>query len=46
SALSKGMPLKDALRFANAAAAISVTRKGAAVSSPTYEEIIRFLEVH
>lgn len=46
AALSMGMDIKEALRFANAAAAISVTRKGAAVSSPTYEEIISFMEAH
>ncbi|BAL81537.1 ribokinase [Caldisericum exile] len=46
AALSKGMSIKDALRFGNAAAAISVTRKGAAISSPTYDEIVKFLEVH
>jgi len=42
--LSKGYSLTDALRFAVAASAISVTRKGAAVSSPTIEEIEKFLE--
>ena len=46
AALSMGMDIKEALRFANAAAAISVTRKGAAVSSPTYEEIISFMEAY
>ncbi|MBP8613095.1 MAG: ribokinase [Candidatus Atribacteria bacterium] len=46
TALSKGYEIEDALKFANAASAISVTRKGAAVSSPIYEEIIKFLEAH
>ncbi len=46
TALSKGYKIEDALKFASAASAISVTRKGAAVSSPTYEEVIKFLEAH
>jgi ribokinase len=39
TALSEGMPLTDAVRFANAAAAISVTRMGAQPSIPTKAEI-------
>lgn len=46
SALSKNVEIEKALKFATASAAISVTRKGAAISSPTYEEIIKFLEEH
>ena len=33
------MPVDDAIRFANTAAAISVTRKGAQTSVPTREEV-------
>ena len=43
AALLKGMDLIEASRFASAAAAISVTRPGAAVSSPYIEEIDKFL---
>ena len=42
-ALGEGKPLLDAVRFANAAAAISVTRLGAQPSAPTRGEIERFL---
>ena len=38
-ALSEEMPVDDAIRFANTAAAISVTRKGAQTSVPTREEV-------
>jgi ribokinase len=41
--LSLGRPDVDAIRFANAAAAISVTRPGAAASMPAREEIEEFL---
>jgi len=44
-ALIKGMKIKQALEFANAAAAISVTRKGAQPSIPSYNEIMRFLKI-
>ena len=43
SALSKDVPIEQALVYASAAAAISVTRKGAAVSSPYKDEINEFL---
>lgn len=43
-ALGEGKPLLDAIRFANAAAAISVTRLGAQPSAPTRAEIERFLK--
>jgi len=46
SMLSRGESIEYALLFATAASAISVTRKGAAVSSPTYDEVIKFLEEH
>jgi len=42
-ALSEGMAMPEALRFANAAAAISVTRLGAQVSIPSREEVGQFL---
>ncbi|RLD13501.1 MAG: ribokinase, partial [Caldiserica bacterium] len=44
SALFLGMNIRDAIKYASAASAISVTRKGAATSSPLKEEIINFLE--
>ncbi|HRT08533.1 MAG TPA: ribokinase [Candidatus Paceibacterota bacterium] len=40
-ALGEGQPLLDAVRFAQAAAAISVTRLGAQPSAPTRKEIHR-----
>lgn len=43
-ALGEGKALLDAVRFANAAAAISVTRLGAQPSEPTRTEIERFLQ--
>jgi ribokinase len=42
-ALSEGREPADALRFANAAAAISVTRTGAQASIPTRAEVDAFL---
>lgn len=42
--LAAGRTLPEAIRFANAAAAISVTRKGAQTSVPAEEEVIRLLE--
>ena len=42
-ALAEGQPLDQAVRFANAAGAISVTRIGAQPSAPNREEIERFL---
>jgi ribokinase len=38
-ALAEGSPLAEAVRFANAAAALSVTKLGAQPSAPTREEI-------
>ena len=46
TAISEGMSLKEAIRFANAAAAISVTRLGAQPSAPKREEIEHFLINH
>lgn len=42
-ALAEGQPIPLALRFANAAAAISVTRLGAQASVPTREQVNDFL---
>lgn len=42
-ALAEGMPLDSSLRFANAAAALSVTRLGAQASIPTRAEVDAFL---
>lgn len=38
-AVAEGLPLREALLFANAAAALSVTQKGAAESMPPREEV-------
>ena len=43
-ALAEKRPLPDALRFAQAAAAVSVTRTGAQPSAPTRAEIFGFLK--
>lgn len=43
TALLDGKPTLDAIKFAHAAAAISVTRKGAQPSIPTRDETIAFL---
>ena len=43
-ALAEGQPVRDAVRFANAAAAISVTRDGAQPAAPFRAEILRMLE--
>jgi ribokinase len=45
-ALAEGTPLEHALRFANAAAAIAVTRLGAQASAPSRREVDAFLESH
>lgn len=45
-ALAESRPLAEAVRFANAAAAISVTRLGAQPSAPTRKEIEAFLAAH
>lgn len=42
-ALAENRPLDDSLRFANAAAAISVTRMGAQASAPSRAEVEQFL---
>ncbi len=43
-ALGEGFPLEEAVKFANAAAALSVTRIGTAPSMPTREELETFLK--
>ena len=43
-AISEGRSVLDAARFANAAAAISVTRRGAQPSAPHRQEIERLLQ--
>jgi ribokinase len=45
-ALAEGMILEAALRFANAAAGISVTRMGAQASIPTRAEVDTYLAAH
>jgi ribokinase len=45
-ALSEDLSIEDALRFANAAAAISVTRIGAQASAPSRKEVDEFLNSH
>jgi ribokinase len=42
-ALSEGKPLGDATRFANAAAALSTTRRGAQASTPDRSEVEEFI---
>ena len=44
-ALAEGRPLRQAVQFANAAGAISVTRLGAQPSAPSRAEIMAFLEL-
>jgi ribokinase len=45
-ALAERKSLRDAVRFANAAAALSVTKRGAQPSAPTRVQIERFLRAH
>jgi len=45
-ALSEGLALRKAARFANAAAALSVTRAGAQTSIPGRQEVDTFLQHH
>jgi ribokinase len=42
-ALAEQLPLGEAVRFANAAAAISVTRDGAQPAAPRRSEILEML---
>jgi ribokinase len=43
-ALTKGQSLRAAVRFANAAGALSATKRGAQPSMPTMEEVEKFLQ--
>jgi ribokinase len=43
AALSKGMGLTEAVRYANAAASLSVTRMGVFEATPTEEETVAFI---
>jgi len=43
-AIAENKPIREAISFANAAAALSVTKLGAQPSAPTKEEIDKFLE--
>jgi len=45
-ALAEGRPVLDAARFANAAAALSVTRPGAQPSAPPRDEILELVHRH
>jgi ribokinase len=45
-ALMRGFSLEDAVRFASAAAAVSVTRAGAQTSMPTAKEVAHLLNGH
>ena len=45
-AMAEGRPLPEAVHWANAAAAISVTRLGAQPSAPTRQDIARFLNLY
>ncbi len=45
-ALSEKKTMEEAVRFASAAAAISVTRRGAQASAPAAGEIIKFMSNH
>jgi ribokinase len=46
AALVEARPVRDAIRFASAAAALSVTRPGAQASAPSRDEIETFLREH
>ncbi len=46
AALAQDYPLKQAINFAQAAAALSVTTLGAQASIPCYQEVINFLQQH
>ncbi|MHC4256699.1 MAG: PfkB family carbohydrate kinase, partial [Planctomycetota bacterium] len=43
-AIAENIPIREAISFANAAAALSVTKLGAQPSAPTKEEIENFLK--
>ncbi|RMG83721.1 MAG: ribokinase, partial [Chloroflexi bacterium] len=43
-ALAEKRPLEEAIQFANAAAALAVTKQGAAASMPSREEVAALLQ--
>jgi len=43
-AIAQNKPIREAVSFANAAAALSVTKLGAQPSAPTREDIDKFLK--
>jgi ribokinase len=43
-ALAKGLPLPDAIRFANYAAALSVTKVGTQTSFPSLADVERLIQ--
>ena len=45
-ALAEGKPIEQAIPFANASAAISVTRLGAQASAPSRAEVDELLAAH
>jgi ribokinase len=44
TAIAEGLPIRDAIRFANATASLSVTKLGTAKSMPNREEIVEMLK--
>lgn len=44
AALSRGMAVQEAARFANAVGALAVTKKGPMEGAPTWQEVMAFLE--
>ncbi|HEY8444099.1 MAG TPA: ribokinase [Clostridia bacterium] len=44
SELSKGKDLLEAIKFASAASALTVTKKGAMQSIPYYDDVVKFIE--
>jgi len=45
TALGKNKCVKDSIRFATAAATAAVTRKGAQSSTPTHQEVLKYLAI-
>ena len=44
--LSEGVPMKDAVQYATVVSTLTVSRAGASVSIPTYDEVCDFLKYH